>query len=114
MIRLKVIPITLTGVEENTKDPTNYLALAQVSPNPTKTDAVIQFQVPTEQRISLRIYDTSGQLVKTLVDQQIATGRHQVTWNRCDEQGRAVASGVYFYQLQYENKIATKKLILIR
>jgi hypothetical protein len=114
MIRLKVIPITFTGVEENTKDPTDYLALAQASPNPTKTDAVIQYQVPTEQRISLRIYNTSGQLVKTLVDQQVAAGRHQVTWNCCDEQGRAVASGVYFYQLQYENRITTKKLILIR
>jgi hypothetical protein len=114
MIRLKVIPITFTGIEENTEQPANYFSLSQVSPNPTRKDAIIEYQVPTGQRISLRIYDTSGQLVKTLVDQHTAPGTYRVLWDRRDEQGRAVANGVYFYRLQGMTQSATKKLIVVR
>ena len=60
MIRLKVIPLPLVGIEENPGKPLNYFVLSQISSNPTKTDAVIEYQLPSAQNISLKIYDTSG------------------------------------------------------
>lgn len=113
MLRLKVIPLPLVGIEEQPGTPINHFVLSQISSNPTKTDAVIEYQLPTAQQVSLRIYDTSGQLVKTLIEQHVSAGTHQVTWNRLDDRGKEVASGVYFYRLQGENQSAAKKLILV-
>ena len=113
MMRLKVIPLPLVGIEEQPGNPINHFVLSQISSNPTKTDAIFEYQVPTTQEVTLRIYDASGQLVKTLLDQQATAGTHQVIWNRRDDRGKEVASGVYFYRLQGENQSTTKKLILV-
>ena len=50
--------------------------------------------------MTLRIYDVSGRLIRTLVDEPQTAGEKTVTWNGRDTQGRSVASGVYFYRLQ--------------
>jgi flagellar hook assembly protein FlgD len=79
-----------------------------------RNSTAIEYYVPTAQRVSLRIYDVSGQLVKTLLDSPMEAGTHQAVWNGLDEQGRAVSSGVYFYQLQGETENTTKKLVVTR
>jgi hypothetical protein len=113
MIRLKVIPIEPSGVEEQ---PGEYrlVTSAQISPNPLRKNALIEYQLPRAQHISLAIYDVSGQLVKRLVDNFETEGVHSVNWNCIDEHGRNVASGVYFLELQTEDSQITKKALVIR
>ncbi len=113
-IRLKVIPLEAPGIDENTNKPFAVFNLAQVAPNPVKQNGVIEYQLPTAQQVSLRIYDITGQLVRTLVDQNAEAGTHRVIWDSRDERGKEVASGIYFYRLQGETQTATKKLIVVR
>jgi flagellar hook assembly protein FlgD len=83
-------------------------------PNPMHSSAIIDFQIPTAQKVTLRIYNATGQLVKTLVDSYKDAGIHRVVWNGLDEQERVVPHGIYFYQLQGEADHATRKLVVTR
>jgi hypothetical protein len=114
MIRLKVIPITLTGIAEKPGEHYSNFAFGQISPNPMRTNTVIEYQLATPQRVLLDVYNVSGQLVKTLVNQHEQSGKHQVTWNSHDERGRQVASGIYFLKLQAGENTATRKLLIVR
>ncbi|UCG29299.1 MAG: T9SS type A sorting domain-containing protein [candidate division WOR-3 bacterium] len=114
MIRLKVIPITYTGIAEKPGEHCSYFGLGQISPNPMRTNTVIEYQLTTPLYVSLDVYNVSGQLVRTLVNQYEQIGTHQVTWNSHDEKGRQVASGVYFLKLQAGDNSTTKKLLLVR
>jgi hypothetical protein len=114
MIRLKVIPITYTGIAEKPGEHYSNFAFGQISPNPMRTHTVIEYQLATAQRVTLDIYNVSGQLVKTLVNQHEQSGTHQVSWNSQDGRGRQVASGIYFLKLKAGDNTATKKLLLVR
>lgn len=113
-IRLKVIPLDAPGIDENTSRPISNFHLAQIAPNPVKRDGVIEYQLPTAQRVSLRVYDITGQLVRTLVDQNAEAGTHRVTWDGRDVHGKEVANGIYFYSLQGETQTLSRKLIFVR
>jgi flagellar hook assembly protein FlgD len=60
------------------------------------------------------IYGLSGEAVATLVNQTMSAGNYRVTWNGRTDDGRSVASGVYFYHLQAEGFTATKKMTLLK
>jgi hypothetical protein len=117
MIRLKVVPLPRPepGVEEN--DGTLHdlaFGLESSVPNPMHSSTIIDFQIPTAQKVTLRIYNATGQLIKTLVDSYKDAGIHRVIWNGLDEQERVVPHGIYFYHLQGETDHATRKLVVTR
>ena len=56
----------------------------------------------------------SGRRVAALVSGSMKAGSHQVTWAGRDDSGRPVASGVYFYRLEAENKVLTRKMVLLK
>ena len=64
--------------------------------------------------MTLRIYDVSGKLIRTLVDGPQAAGQKTVAWNGRDDRGRSVVSGVYFYRLQAPGYKKTLKMILVQ
>jgi flagellar hook assembly protein FlgD len=53
-------------------------------------------------------------VVATLVDGTLAEGEHVASWNGKDSNGSSVASGVYFYRLEAENKIQTRRMVLLK
>ncbi|HEC78032.1 MAG TPA: T9SS type A sorting domain-containing protein [candidate division WOR-3 bacterium] len=114
MIRLKVIPITYTGVEERGSELSAKTTLYQITPNPLRNNALIRYQIPSRQQVKLNIYDVSGQLVKTLVNEIQNPGSHEVVWNARDAQGAQVASGVYFLKLTTGDTTETQKILLIK
>ncbi len=69
---------------------------------------------PVTKPVSLRIYNPAGQLVRTLVDKQKAPGEYKVQWNGLNEQGKKVKSGIYFYKLNVDGHILTRKLTLLK
>jgi outer membrane protein assembly factor BamB/predicted phosphodiesterase len=90
-------------------------------PNPFRAAGTIPFvvagsgvnardAVPTR----LVVYDIAGRPVRTLIQAPLAVGRHQADWDGRDEQGRRVASGVYFLRLKTEAAVATGRLSLLR
>lgn len=88
--------------------------LYQNYPNPFKSHTTIRYSLPTESKVSLSIYDVSGRLVKTLVDQHQLGGVYSIKWNGKDNLGTNVSSGIYFYRLITDNYQTTKRAIIIR
>ncbi|MGH7456533.1 MAG: FlgD immunoglobulin-like domain containing protein, partial [bacterium] len=74
-------------------------ALAQNYPNPFNPETIIRFYLNERQRVQLVIYDVTGQRVRTLLEGELPAGEQAISWDGRDQQGKAVASGVYFYEL---------------
>jgi hypothetical protein len=67
--------------------------LEQNAPNPFNPVTTIRFAVSGDSRVALRVYNVRGQLVKTLANERMARGMHEVSWDGRDAGGRHVASG---------------------
>ncbi|MDZ7339135.1 MAG: S8 family serine peptidase [candidate division KSB1 bacterium] len=81
-------------------------------PNPFRHTAVIRYEFPENQtpdQITITLFDARGRQVRT-----IRGGQSYVVWDGCDEQGRALGSGVYFLRLRAGKFVATEKLLLLR
>jgi len=99
----------LTDVErQETTDPKSF-ELSQNYPNPFNPSTVINYQLPVNSKVSLKIYDLLGREIATLVDKEQSAGWKQVEWN-----ASRVASGIYFYKLLANNFIETKKMLVIK
>ncbi len=83
-------------------------------PNPFNPETTISFNNPQNGRISLSIYNIKGQLVKTLLDEEIAVGTHSIVWNGTNEKGNSVTSGIYFTKITTTSTSLTKKMILLK
>jgi hypothetical protein len=90
--------------------------LYQNYPNPFNPTTTINFDIPvgTYNYMSLRIYDITGELIKTLINGEKEPGYHSAIWNGRDETGKEVASGLYFYRLESENFMKTKPCLLVK
>jgi len=64
--------------------------------------------------VSLKVYNVRGELVRTLVDENRPAGPQTVEWDGSDERGRAVASGVYFYETQTDGRSIINKTALVK
>ena len=105
----------LAGIAQNSTNEVIITVLNGVKPNPvTSGMAQISFSLAEQMRTTLKIYDASGRIVKTLVNGQFNKGRYNLTWNGRDEQNRAVAEGIYFYTLETPNQKFTKKMVFTR
>ena len=89
-------------------------SLLQNYPNPALGITSISYQLPKKSRVSLKLYDVRGRFIKTLVEGTGEPGFHSVTWNTCDNNGKKLASGIYFYRLKAGSYVETKKLLLLR
>ena len=83
-------------------------------PNPFNPDTHITFILPDKGRVTVNIYDIMGKQVRTLVNEQRAAGRHEVVWDGKNSAGILAASGMYFYQITFRDKVITKKMMLVR
>ena len=88
--------------------------LMQNHPNPFNPVTRIEYSLDEGARVSLRIYDISGSVVKTLVQETMPAGRHTAAWNGQDESGTAVASGIYVCRLEAKGKTAMRKMVLLK
>jgi hypothetical protein len=108
-----------TGVEEEQGSVVvvpirTFQIILENSPNPFEAKTKISYALPKESRVTLTIYNVAGQKVKTLVNRMQSAGMYSADWNGKDDQGRNVASGVYFYRLDSENFKAIRKMIVVR
>jgi hypothetical protein len=88
--------------------------LLQNEPNPVISNTVIRYAIPAEDQVSLKVYDLSGRLVKTLVSESQKSGVYAFKWDGRDNSGKRLPSGIYFYRFKSGDYTATKKLILLR
>jgi hypothetical protein len=84
-------------------------ALAQNYPNPFNPSTTIAYTVPRAERVSLRVYNVLGQLVATLADGLHNSGNYRVRFD-----GWTLASGIYFYRLEWGGRSLTQKMMLVK
>ena len=108
--------ILLLGVEESVNRGRDAvrLALSDGYPNPFRDRTEIEYQIPSAGRVELRIYDSAGNLVRTLLSGTESAGIHIETWDGKDDSGRELASGVYFSRLSFGGEARVSRVSLIR
>jgi hypothetical protein len=84
-------------------------ALAQNFPNPFNPSTTIRYTVARAERVALRVYNILGQLVATLADGMHDAGNYRVRFD-----GRFLASGVYFYRLEWGGRFLTQRMMLVK
>jgi flagellar hook assembly protein FlgD len=116
-VRFLESSVMATGLES--KDltvitPKDY-KLKQNYPNPFNPETSIEFILPVKKKITLTIYNSIGQKVKTLINDQIySPGSHTMQWNGTNEAGNKVATGMYIYELKFGNFSKSKRMMLIK
>ena len=103
-----------TAIEQPEEIAPAKFELANNYPNPFNPETTIEFSLDKTSDVNLNIYTITGQLVRTLVSEQMAVGAHKVVFNGMDNLGHRLSSGIYFYQLQTEEQSITKKMVLMK
>jgi hypothetical protein len=88
--------------------------LGQNFPNPFNPTTTIELTLPAGSHADVRIYNILGQLIRVLLDRDLPSGWHQVTWDGTDGTGRAVATGLYFYRLETAGHTESKKMVVLK
>jgi Ca-activated chloride channel family protein len=106
-----------TDIETDLKVVPGQFKLYANYPNPFNPETTIRYNLPADQssyRVIIKIYNTLGELIITLRDEQQRPGMYQLTWDGRNTQGQAVPSGVYFLTLEAGNFKASQKMLLVK
>jgi len=87
----------------------DHFSLAQNYPNPFNPETVIEFQIPSNAMVNISVYNTLGEKVATLLNEQLEQGYYTRSFN-----GSNLPSGIYIYRLTADNVMFTKKMMLIK
>ena len=100
-------------ISQSQPEPRNY-QLFQNYPNPFNAETIIKYQLPTQTKVTLRIFNILGQLVITLTDKKQPAGQYEIRWNGKDENGMTMPAGIYFANLREDYSSKLIKMVLIR
>jgi flagellar hook assembly protein FlgD len=88
--------------------------LGQNYPNPFNPNMSIQFQIPGEDVVTIKIFNILGRLVTTLINEKMKPGTYHIQWDGKDNSGEQISNGFYICQLKFQNFIETRKMMLMR
>ncbi len=89
-------------------------ALEQNYPNPFNPETRISFSVAKASQVRLQVFNTLGELVRTLSDARLPAGDYGVAWDGRDDSGQLLGSGVYFYRLDADGYGKTMRMLLMK
>ena len=101
--------ISVTNVENVGENGMNDFRIEQNYPNPFNPETRIDFHVPYDSFITIKVYDILGNEVSTIISRDTKSGEYSMDFN-----GETLASGVYFYQMKSDRYLETKKMILLK
>jgi len=90
------------------------IVLHPAYPNPFNPTTTIEYEIPARAHVRLTVFDVSGAVVASLVDETQSRGRRSVTWNARSSRGTPLASGVYLYRLEAGDEQQTRKMVLLK
>lgn len=108
-IDINIEGVTVSNEQEKIEDIPTEIQLNQNYPNPFNPSTNISYSIPNNSKVLLKVFNSLGQEVATLVDGDQTAGAYSVTWD-----ASSVSSGVYFYQLVSGSEVQTRKMILIK
>jgi hypothetical protein len=101
-------------VEATTDVPQDSKLRIACDPNPFNPATSIRFDLPRAGRVSVRVFDPRGRLVRELLDEERAAGTGAVRWDGTDNRGGRAASGLYFYEVRIPGERQVGKMILTK
>lgn len=104
----QISEIVLTGLDDTFVLPEDF-ELRQNYPNPFNPSTTIVFALPKAVKVQLRIYDVLGRTVATLVNEQMQAGQYEIKF-----EARGLPTGLYFYRIQAEKFVETRKMLLVK
>ena len=107
------VQLVTSLVEEADNYPRKF-SLSQNYPNPFNPETIIRYELPQKTNVSLIIYNTLGQRIRTLVEKEQPAGKYSVKWDGKNEARRNAASGIYIMRLKCGSYSGIKKMLLIR
>ncbi len=93
---------------------TSGLQVSPSFPNPSRTGTNIGFSIPTPGSASISIYDSKGNLIRSLTMPNCAAGQNEISWDGLDDRGNSVTSGAYFYEVRFGNEVQAKEMVVIK
>jgi hypothetical protein len=107
--------LLITGVSERpaVPDPPGVF-LEMPFPNPLHGSVTISYSIEKSGMTNLQIYNLSGKLVRTLVEQMMKPDHYSFIWDGRDERGEKLASGIFFVQLKSQNISRSRKIVLLK
>ncbi len=112
--RVYAIPVPDAVEEPHAGSIPAAYTLQQNYPNPFNPITTIEYDVQKPGHVSITIYNTLGQVVTTLVNTDRKVGKYKIQWNGKSGSGESVASGVYFYQMQLDGFVSSKKMVVVK
>ncbi len=103
-------PTVSSSVANNISDNTQI----KISPNPFNQNTSFEFYINKKSRVFIGIYSYNGQLVKTLMNNEVDSGNHRIIWDGTNANNRPLANGLYFCKMSNERHSKTEKIILLR
>jgi minor extracellular serine protease Vpr len=88
--------------------------LKQNYPNPFNPSTNIEYSLATVNQVALKIYNVTGQQIKTLVNKTQKAGTYTIQWDGTNDTGQYVASGIYYIKLKASQFVQTRKMVLMR
>lgn len=116
-LRVMAFEDYFTGIANDPPPATTHpprASLKQNYPNPFNPVTSIPFSVTSGGKVMLKIYDTRGHLVRTLLDEVKQPGNYKIVWDGKGETGTRLSSGNYFYQLEIDGFQSTRKMIILK
>jgi hypothetical protein len=99
-----------------TAEAPRHVRLGATIPNPFRPhhgQLAITYEIPAPGLARVRVFDVSGRLVRGLLDQPQASGRHEMVWDGRGHGGRPLAPGVYFLELEAAGRCSTRRVVLL-
>lgn len=112
-VRIDGNPIVLS-VNDPVAGAPKQFALHQNYPNPFNPSTAITYDIKDPGKVSIKIYNTLGQEVRTLVNAKQNAGTYSIMWDGRNNAGQAVSSGIYIYRMQTGNFIQSRKMMFLK
>lgn len=90
------------------------LWISSTFPNPFNAETRLRYVLPNSAHVEIQVLDITGRLVRTLHNGYSPAGSHVLAWDGCDRHGMAVASGMYVIQVQTDNTLQIRKVLVVR
>ena len=106
---ITISTITSTKTQSVPLNETSFKNRLTVFPNPASQATTIYFSLSRSEKVSIKIFDIKGELVKTIAERVFGNGEQQIKWNSAD-----VKAGVYLLKMESVNHSEAKKLVVIK
>lgn len=113
-LTVRYLPASVTDITDSYPQLPGNFNLGFNFPNPFNPSTTIDYSLPERSQVRIEIFNLMGQSIRTLIDKEQLTGKHQVVWDGNDQNGQEAASGIYFYRITAGEFSQSRKMLLVK